>query len=89
MTVSRPPATGTVLIAAEAKALSRLQRQGPPLTLASRLTRDDATSCAYAAQAAASHRRREHHRPHTDAEIRTLTESSDLPPTTGAQPESV
>jgi len=49
MTVSRSPATGAVLIAAEAKALSKLQRSGPPRTLASRLTRDDATSCSYAA----------------------------------------
>jgi len=44
LTVSRLPATGAVLIAAEAKALSKLQRLSPPQTLASRVSRDDATS---------------------------------------------
>ena len=44
-TVSRPPATRALLIATEAKALSILQRSDLPLTLASRVTRDDTTSC--------------------------------------------
>jgi len=45
MTVSRPTATGALLIATEAKAPSKLQRSDPPWTLASRVTRDGTTSC--------------------------------------------
>jgi len=48
-TVSRLPATGALLIATEAKAPSKLQRSGPPQTLASRVTRDGTTSCRCAA----------------------------------------